>query len=73
METELEGNSMKNEIIQGLEVENLLISSKEVDKISKPQITLFAVACGWHGKRDTMIIGQLTINVLKKGYQVISV
>jgi len=31
METELEGNSMEDEIIQGLEVENLLISSKEVD------------------------------------------
>ena len=31
MEKELEGNSMKDEIIQGLEVENLLISSMEVD------------------------------------------
>lgn len=44
---------MKDEIIQGLELENLPIYSKQVDKISEPQITLFAVACGWHLKKET--------------------
>ena len=41
---------MKEAIIEGLEVENLLISSEDVNIISEPQITLFAVACEWHGK-----------------------
>lgn len=67
IETELKGNSMKEAIIEGLEVENLLISSEDVNIISEPQITLFAVACEWHGKRETMEFRAAENECIKEG------
>lgn len=53
LEEELKDNSLYEEIILGLEAQNLLVSESQVQKEKSNIIRPMVVACGWHLKNET--------------------